>query len=55
MKILAIIFLIYAFLKSIFYGYFEIKEKENKSGGIAVIFLAIIGLIFPISLLILFF
>lgn len=55
MKILSIIFLIYAFLKSVFYGYFEIKEKENKSGGIAVIFLAIIGLIFPISLLILFF
>ena len=55
MKILSIIFLIYAFLKSVFYGYFEIKEKENKSGGIAAIFLAIIGLIFPISLLILFF
>ena len=41
MKILSIIFLIYAFLKSLFYGYFEIKEKENKSGGIAVIFLAV--------------
>lgn len=55
MKTLSIIFLIYAFIKSIFYGYYEIKEKENKSGGIIVITLAIIGLIFPITLLILFF
>lgn len=54
MKILSIIVLIYAFLKSIFYGYFEIKEKENKSGGIIVIILAIIGLILPISFLIFF-
>lgn len=52
MKILSIILLIYAFLKSIFYGYFEIKEKENKYGGITVILLAILGLILPISLLI---
>ncbi len=52
MKILSIIFLIYAFLKSIFYAYFEIKEKENKYGGITVILLAILGLILPISLLI---
>lgn len=55
MKTLSIIFLIYAFMKSIFYAYFEIKEKENKSGGIIVILLAIIGLILPIFLLILFF
>ncbi len=54
MKILSMILIIYAFLKSIFYGYFEIKEKENKAGGIIVIFLALIGLIFPIFLLILF-
>lgn len=54
MKIISILILIYVFLKSIFYGYFEIKEKENKSGGIIVIFLAIIGLIFPTFLLILF-
>lgn len=54
MKILAILFLIYSFFKSLFYGYFEIKEKENKSGGLIVIFLAIIGLILPVSFLILF-
>lgn len=55
MKTISIILLIYAFMKSIFYGYFEIKEKENKSGGITVIILAIIGLIFPTTLLLLFF
>lgn len=55
MKTVAIIFLIYSFMKSIFYGYFEIKEKKNKSSGIIVILLAIIGLILPTSLLLLFF
>lgn len=54
MKILSIIFLIYAFIKSIFYGYFEITEKKNKSGGIIVIGLAIIGLILPITFIIIF-
>lgn len=55
MNILSIIILIYAFLKSVFYGLYEIKEKENKFGGITVIFLALIGLIIPITFLILFF
>lgn len=55
MKTVSIIFLIYSFIKSIFYGYFEIKEKQNKSGGIIVIILAIIGLIFPTTLLLIFF
>lgn len=54
MKILSIIFLIYAFLKSVFYGYFEIKQKENKSGGIIVIFLSIIGLVLPTTFIIVF-
>ena len=55
MKIISIIFLIYAFLKSIFYGYFEINEKSNKIGGIVVIVLALIGLVLPVTFLILFF
>ncbi len=54
MKLISIAFLIYAFLKSMFYGYFEIKEKENKSGGIIVMFLSIIGLILPSTLLLFF-
>lgn len=52
MKYIAIIFLIYIFLKSIYYGFFELKEKNNKSGGVAIIFLSTLGLI--ISLLIIF-
>lgn len=52
MKFIAILFLIYFFFKSIYYGIFEIKENKNKPGGITVIFLAILGLIFPFSLLI---
>ncbi len=52
MKYIAIIFLIYIFLKSVYYGMFELKEKNNKSGGVAIIFFATLGLI--ISLLIIF-
>ena len=55
MKILSIIILIYVFLKSIFYGFYEIKDQENKLGGAVVIFLALLGLILPITFLILFF
>lgn len=54
MEYLATFILIYAFLKSIYYGIYEIKDKKNKSGGIAVIVLAILGLILPISLLIIY-
>lgn len=53
MKFVAIVLLIFSFLKSIYYGIYEIKEKENKPAGIAVFFLAILGLIFPITLLLL--
>lgn len=52
MKYLFIFILILGFLKSFYYGLFEIKEKEIKPGGIAVIFLAILGLILPTTLLV---
>ncbi len=52
MKLIAIIFIIYLFLKSIYYGIFELTDNKNKPGGIAIIVIAIIGLIFPLSLLI---
>ena len=42
MSYLAIILLIFTFLKGFYYGIFEIKEKQNKPGGIAVCFLAIL-------------
>lgn len=51
MKYLFTFILILGFLKSFYYGLFEIKEKENKAGGIAVIFIAILGLILPTALL----
>ena len=52
MKYIVIIFLLLGFIKSFNYGLYEYKEKENKFGGIAVIFLAFLGLIFPSTLLI---
>lgn len=51
MKYLAIIFIIYLFIKSLYYGNFEINEKENKIGGITIIILSIISLILPILVL----
>lgn len=51
MKYVSIFFIIYLFLKSIYYGIYEINNKKNKTGGITVIVWAIIGLIFPLSLL----
>ena len=47
MPYIAIILLIYAFLKSFYYGIYEINHNKNKPGGIAVCVLAIFGLIFP--------
>lgn len=35
-------------LKTFFYGFYEIKENENKLGGSFVIFISIVGLIIPI-------
>lgn len=52
MQILAILLLLFCFIKSIYYSIFEIKEKQNKFAGITVMFLAFIGLILPLSLLI---
>ena len=46
--ILIIFFLIYAFLESVGYGYYEIKINKNKPGGIIVIILAFIGLVFSL-------
>lgn len=46
MKAFLILFTIFSFLKSFYYGKFEILEKQNKPGGIAIIILAILGLIF---------
>ena len=55
MKLIAFFFIIYAFIKSIYYGLFEIKEKKNKPCGYTTFFLATIGLILPAIILILFY
>lgn len=55
MKLVAFIFIIYAFIKSLYYGLFEIKEKKNKPGGYTTIILAILGLILPAIVLYIFY
>lgn len=47
MFIIIIILSIIIFLKTLNYGIFEIKKNSNTIGGITVIILAIISLIFP--------
>lgn len=42
MPYLAILLVILCFLKSFYYGIYEIKQKQNKPGGIAVCFFAIL-------------
>ena len=51
MKLIAFVFIIYAFIKSMYYGIFEIKEKKNKPGWYTIIFLATLGLILPAIIL----
>ena len=51
MKYLAILLVIYLFLKSFYYGLFEIKKKDNIVSGIAIIILSTITLIIPLFLL----
>lgn len=42
MTVLAIILIFICFLKSFYYGIYEIKQKQNKPGGIAVCLFAIL-------------
>ena len=43
-----ILFLIYFFVSSIYYAIYEIKNKNNKFGGISVICFTLISVIFGI-------
>ncbi len=52
MLIISIIFMLFCTIKSVFYGIYEYKENKNKSGGIAVISLAILGFIISCILII---
>lgn len=47
MKILIIILSIYVFIKTIYFGIYELKEKNNKYSGFIIIFLSFICLIVP--------
>lgn len=46
MGIFLTLFTMYAFVKTISYGIFELKENNNKSGFILVIALAIFAVVF---------
>ncbi len=47
MKFFLLILSVWIFIKTISYGIFEIKTNKNKPGGIAIFFIATIGLILP--------
>jgi len=47
MKFLVLILSIIIFIKTTSYGLYELKENNNKSGGIIVIAIAVFALILP--------
>lgn len=47
MGIVIVLLSIWIFLKTLFYGIYEIKNNSNKPGGITIIIVSIISLIFP--------
>lgn len=47
MYIVGLIYLFYCFIKLFFFGIYEIKELNNKAGGITICFLASLAFIFP--------
>lgn len=47
MRIVILLVSIFIFLKTLFYGIYEWKEQNNKSGSIVIILIAIISLILP--------
>lgn len=51
MATLIIILSIWIFIKTISYGIFEIKNNSNKPGGITIIIISIISLIYPIIMI----
>lgn len=55
MYIIGLIFLFYCFLKFFFYGIYEIKEMNNKIGGMSICLLASIGFIAPAMIILHFF
>ena len=52
MPYLALILLVLCFLKTFYYGIYEIKQENNKPGGIATCLFSLLGLIFPVIVII---
>ncbi len=52
MRLFASILIIYFFMKSLYYGLYELNENKNKPAGIAVLLLSFLGLVLPLFLLI---
>lgn len=46
MFLIGLVFLLYCFLKFFFYGIYELKELNNKTGGYTICILATISFIF---------
>lgn len=55
MFIVGLIFLLYCFLKFFFYGIYELKELQNKTGGYIICILATISFIFSSFIIIYFY
>ena len=55
MKYFCLIFILYLYLKIYFYADYELKEKNNKSGGITLKIISFIGLIISITILYIFY
>ncbi len=51
MKYFAFLLVLLTFIKSMYYGIFELKERKNKSAAIYVFCIASIGLIIPYAVL----
>jgi ABC-type glucose/galactose transport system permease subunit len=51
LKIFVSLIIIFSFLKTLFYGIYEINNNKNKSSGVTIIILGIIGLILPIVII----
>ena len=53
MYFLSLVFILYCFIKFLFYGIYEL-EQNNKLGGIVICILAIISLVFPSAIILYF-
>ena len=48
MRIVTLIFILGVFARTISYAFFEIRDKKNRVGGIAIVSVAVLSLVLPI-------